>query len=102
MNPRDPNTICRIEEDKFQGMTELFRMRLSNYKNTVRSWKADEIVIKPINLCDIDHISEVFNELYRKEVVLYEQPDSEFRHQQAFNEDIILEEETLTEEDLPI
>lgn len=75
-------------------------MRLDNYKNTVRSWKPDEIVIKPINLCGIDHISGIFNDLYHKEVVLYEQPDSELRHQ-AFNQDVIPEEETLTEEDLP-
>ena len=48
-------------------------MKLGCYKKTVRSWRAEDIVMKGISLCDLGHIREMLEGLYQKEVVLYEE-----------------------------
>ena len=39
-------------------------------------WRAEDIVMRGINLCDINHVDKIFQDLYKKEIILFESNDS--------------------------
>ena len=72
LSPKDPGSVCDLDEGRFHTVMELFKLRLNHYKNTARSWKAEEVVIKPINLCDMGHITSVLGEMFNQNMVMPE------------------------------